>query len=152
MMTSLTLAQRAFLVPLTTIPDATGVVGVAEVAGLAGFAAKRFYFLYNVTGRRGGHAHKRLHQLLIALAGKIEIDVVAGSETASYLLESPREGLVIRPMVWRDITMSEDAVLGVLASEAYDEADYIRDYDTFQALSVHSQGGRNIPSSGGALK
>jgi hypothetical protein len=139
------LARRAYLVPVTTIQDATGTIGVAEIADLAGFAAKRFYFLYGVKGRRGGHAHKQLHQLLIALTGTVEIKVEAGPESATFVLSSPREALVIKPMVWRDITMSQGAVLGVLASESFDEEDYIRDHAAFRALSAPSETGGKVP-------
>jgi len=127
------------LLPLTTISDARGDLGVAEVKQLCGFSAERFYFLYGGLGARGGHAHRRLRQLMISLAGQVEITVDSGREKKTYILDSRKNGLEINPVVWRDIVLSPDAVLGVLASEPYDESEYIRDYETFRdVVSLHN--------------
>lgn len=127
------LDQLVRQVSLTTFSDARGDLGVAEIRDLCGFAAPRFYFLYGGVGARGAHAHRRLRQLMIALAGTVEIVVDSGREKKKYILDTRTKGLEINPVVWRDLVLSSDAVLGVLASEPYDESEYIRDYQTFLA-------------------
>ena len=83
---------------------------------------------------RGCHAHKRLQQILICIHGSCKIKLDNGSEKKIIPLEKPYEGLYVSNAMWREIfDFSEDAVLMVLASELYDESDYIRDYDEFLA-------------------
>ena len=98
------------------------------------FAIKRVYYMYD-TGlnvRRGYHAHKNLEQILICVCGKCTIHVDDGLSTQEIILDKPYEGLYISNDVWREMyDFSEDAVLMVLASELYDESDYIRDYQQF---------------------
>lgn len=98
------------------------------------FSVKRIYYMYD-TGRgvrRGYHAHKCLEQILICIHGSCKILLDDGSEKAIVPLEHPNEGLYLSNAVWREMfDFSPDAVLLVLASELYDEADYIRDYDEF---------------------
>ncbi len=98
------------------------------------FAIKRVYYMYD-TGlnvRRGYHAHKKLEQILICVCGKCTIHVDDGLSTQEIILDKPYEGLYISNDVWREMyDFSEDAVLMVLASELYDESDYIRDYQQF---------------------
>ena len=85
--------------------------------------------------RRGYHAHRCLEQILIPIHGTCKIHLDNGSETAEVLLDKPYEGLYIANNMWREMyDFSEDAVLMVLASEYYDENDYIRDYDKFLAF------------------
>ena len=82
--------------------------------------------------RRGYHAHKCLKQILIAIHGNCKIHLDNGKETAEILLDKPYEGLYISNDMWREMyDFSEDAVLMVLASEYYDESDYIRYYDEY---------------------
>ena len=82
--------------------------------------------------RRGFHAHKCLQQILIPIHGTCKIHLDDGTETAEVVLDKPYEGLYISNDVWREMyDFSPDAVLMVLASEFYDEKDYIRDYDKF---------------------
>ena len=98
------------------------------------FEIKRVYYMYD-TGlnvRRGYHAHKKLEQILICVCGKCTIHVDDGLSTQEIILDKPYEGLYISNDVWREMyDFSEDAVLMVLASELYDESDYIRDYQQF---------------------
>lgn len=98
------------------------------------FDVKRVYYIYD-TGkgvRRGFHAHKCLKQILIAIKGECKIHLDSGYETAEVILNKPTEGLYISNDIWREMyDFSEDAVLLVLASELYDENDYIRDYQKF---------------------
>lgn len=98
------------------------------------FQVKRVYYMYDtVEGvRRGYHAHKCLEQILICVHGSCKILLDNGSETEVVSLDTPFEGLYISNDMWREMyDFSPDAVLMVLASELYDEADYIRNYDEF---------------------
>lgn len=98
------------------------------------FAIKRVYYMYDTLEGvvRGHHAHKTLEQILICIHGSCEILLDNGSEKKVVRLEKPYEGLYVSNDMWREMYgFSEDAVLMVLASELYDESDYIRDYDEF---------------------
>lgn len=98
------------------------------------FQVKRVYYMYDtVEGvRRGYHAHKCLEQILVCVHGSCKILLDNGKETAVVNLDTPFEGLYISNDMWREMyDFSPDAVLMVLASELYDEADYIRNYDEF---------------------
>ncbi len=99
------------------------------------FPVKRIYILHgqDQTQSRGVHAHKTLRQVIFAMAGQVEIQLDDGVNRETYHLSSPGEALVIEPVVWRDLVMSPGAVIAVLASEVYDEEDYIREYDEFLA-------------------
>lgn len=100
------------------------------------FDIKRVYYMYD-TGegvRRGFHAHKCLEQILICIHGSCKILLDNGTEKKVVPLEKPYEGLYVSNDMWREMfDFSPDAVLMVLASEYYDEKDYIRDYDEFLA-------------------
>ena len=106
------------------------------------FEIKRVYYMYG-TGEgvhRGFHAHKNLEQILICIHGTCKIKLDNGFEQKIVPLEKPYEGLHVGSNMWRELyDFSSDAVLMVLASEYYDEADYIRDYDTFLNLVKGSQ-------------
>ena len=98
------------------------------------FEIKRVYYMYDTLKgvRRGFHAHKSLEQILICIHGTCKILLDNGSEKVEVLLDKPYEGLYISNDIWREMfDFSPDAVLMVLASEYYDEADYIRNYDEF---------------------
>ena len=98
------------------------------------FRIKRVYYMYE-TGReitRGFHAHKSLQQILVCIHGSCKILLDNGKEKKVILLEKPYEGLYVSHSMWREMfDFSSDAVLLVLASELYDESDYIRNYDEF---------------------
>ena len=98
------------------------------------FEIKRVYYMYE-TGegvRRGFHAHKSLEQILICIHGTCKILLDNGFEKKIVPLEKPYEGLYISNDMWREMyDFSPDAVLLVLASDLYDETEYIRDYDEF---------------------
>ena len=110
------------------------------------FSIKRVYYMYD-TGqgvRRGYHAHKSLEQILICIHGSCKILLDSGFEKKVVSLEKPYEGLYISNNMWREMfDFSSDAVLLVLASELYDENDFIRDYEEFLemakrgALKIH---------------
>ncbi len=98
------------------------------------FDIKRVYYIYNTAKgvRRGYHAHKRLEQILICVSGSCKILLDNGFETEEVLLDDPTVGLYISNNMWREMyDFSSDAVLLVLASELYDEKDYIREYQEF---------------------
>ena len=98
------------------------------------FNIKRVYYMYDtIEGvRRVFHAHKCLEQILVPIHGSCKIHLDDGTETAEVVLDKPFEGLYISNAVWREMyDFSPDAVLMVLASEYYDEKDYIRNYDEF---------------------
>lgn len=98
------------------------------------FEIKRVYYIYgaNPDSKRGLHAHKKLEQILICVHGSCKILLDNGHEREVICLEKPYEGLYVSNNMWREMfDFSEDAVLLVLASELYDESDYIRDYDEF---------------------
>lgn len=98
------------------------------------FEIKRVYYLYD-TGeniRRGFHAHKNLKQILVCVKGSCKILLDNGKEKETVLLDKPYEGLYVTSNMWREMyDFSSDAVLLVLASELYNEDDYIRDYNEF---------------------
>lgn len=98
------------------------------------FEIKRVYYIYH-TGEgvsRGFHAHRNLKQVAICVAGQCRMVLDNGSVREDVWIDCPTKGLVIESMVWREMhDFSPDCVLLVLASEHYDETDYIRDYDTF---------------------
>lgn len=100
------------------------------------FHIKRVYYMYDTKEGvvRGYHAHKALQQILVCIHGSCKIRLNDGKETAVVPLDQPCEGLYVSNAMWREMfDFSPDAVLMVLASELYDESDYIRDYDEFLA-------------------
>ena len=124
------------LIPLQTIPMANGVLGVAEVSRHIGFPVHRAYYIKEVpTGEsRGGHGHKSLRQCFLCLRGSASLTVVKGGRRETVRLGSSSQAAVLGAGCWRDLShFSEDSVVIVLASEEYDEADYIRNYDDFVA-------------------
>lgn len=98
------------------------------------FEIKRVYYIYDTLKgvRRGFHAHKCLQQILVCVSGSCRIHLDDGTDTAEVLLDKPNEGLYIANNMWREMyDFTPGAVLLVLASEYYDEADYIRSYEDF---------------------
>ncbi|MCZ8531809.1 sugar 3,4-ketoisomerase [Psychrobacillus psychrodurans] len=97
------------------------------------FDIKRLYYIYGTSDQpRGFHAHKALRQVLICVKGSCKILLDDGIEKRVYELNLPNKGILVEKMVWREMyDFSEDCVLLVLASEYYDEKDYIRDYSDF---------------------
>lgn len=98
------------------------------------FDVKRVYYLYDVPGgeSRGAHAHKNLSQLIIAASGSFRVTLDDGKVKRSFILNRPYQGLYVQPGIWRDLDdFSSGSVCCVLASEAYQTEDYIRDYQEF---------------------
>jgi len=127
-----------YLVDIPTIPDERGKLAVLEHNGAVLFDIKRVYYLFDVPAgtSRGGHAHRNLDQLLIAISGSFTVDVEGLDDKSSYVLNRPNQALYIGSMVWREMRdFSSNAVCLVLASTVYMEADYIRNYDEFARLN-----------------
>jgi len=98
------------------------------------FATRRVYYLYDIPcgEQRGGHAHRQLEQLLVAVGGSFSVTLDDGHDQRTVFLNSPFQALYIGPGIWRTLeNFSSGAVCLVLASHPYDEADYIREYDQF---------------------
>ena len=111
-----------------------GDISVVENGETVPFDVKRIYYLYDVPGgeSRGSHGHKQLEQLIIAASGSFTITLDDGKVRRTFTLNRPYQGLLIKPGIWRTLDdFSSGSVSLVLASEKYDEADYIRDYDEF---------------------
>ena len=101
------------------------------------FNIKRVYYLYDVPNKsvRGAHAHKELMQLVVAASGSFEIELNDGVNSKTFMLRQPDEGLFIPPGLWRDLrNFSGGGICMVLASEIYDESDYIRDFVEFKSF------------------
>ena len=122
------------IITLHTISDPRGNLTVAEENIDLPFDLKRAYWITDVPqdGSRGGHAHKRLTQVLIAVHGSFTVSLDNGKEKKKYLLDKPTEGLFIATEIWRTLDdFSAGAVCLVLASELYDPEDYLYEYDEF---------------------
>ena len=126
------------IVTLPRILDATrGALTVTERGRDVPFDIRRAYWIYDVPSgeSRGGHAHKELRQLLVAISGSFRVVLDNGKERREIMLNHPWQGLLIVPGVWRTLEdFSSGAVCLCLASEHYDEEEYIRDYAEFKTL------------------
>jgi dTDP-4-amino-4,6-dideoxygalactose transaminase len=121
-------------VELQTIPMQNGILGVAEVSRHIGFPVHRVYYIRDVPAgqSRGAHGHKRLRQCFLCLRGSVTLSITQAGRTDSLVLDRPSQAAVVPGGCWRDLShFSEDSVVMVLASEEYDEADYIREYGEF---------------------
>ena len=122
------------IISLPRINDPRGNLTFIEGSSHVDFDIQRVYYLYDVPGgsSRGGHAHKALHQLIIAMSGSFDVRLDDGREKRTFHLNRSYVGLYVCPMIWREIdNFSSGSVCMVLASNRYDEADYYRDYDQF---------------------
>lgn len=127
------------IVHLPKIHNQAGNITALENNVHIPFAVKRVYYLYDVPGGadRGGHAHKELQQFIIALSGAFDVLIDDGINKKIVRLDRPYVGLHIVPGIWRELlNFSSGAISLVLASEKYQESDYIREYDDFQKLSL----------------
>lgn len=121
------------IIEVPRVSDTRGNLAVVEKDCIP-FAIKRVYYLYDVPSDsyRGGHAHKNLYQFLIPLSGSFEVHLKDGKNEKTMTLNKANKGLLIVPGIWREIdNFSSGAVCLVLASEVYDEDDYIRNYKSF---------------------
>lgn len=109
-------------------------ISVLELESKFHFNVKRIYNVYNksLKSESGKHAHICLKQILWCAYGSIEIIVDNGIEKSIFILDSPLKALYLGPGTWREIKwLKKNTVLSVIASELYDESDYIKDYDKF---------------------
>jgi len=121
------------LLEIPVIEDVRGNLGVIE-NGFLPFEFKRVYYLFDVPSSafRGGHSHIVQQEVLIALSGSFEVTIHDGSTKKSYVLNKPNIGLLIPTGYWRELeNFSSGAVCLVLASDVFDEEDYIRNFDEF---------------------
>ena len=126
------------IVDLPQVIDPKGNVVIIEGDKTAPFDIKRVFYMFNTpTGiTRGGHAHKLLHQLIVAIAGSLDVVVDDGAKKKQVHLDSPQQGLFIPPMIWNELlNFSKDAVCVVFASEHYSSDDYIKSYESFQQMT-----------------
>src|SRR5690606_18333171 len=106
------------------------------------FKIQRVYYVYDVPGgaERGGHAHKELHQFIVAMSGSFDVALSDGRGKKCFYLNRSYFGLYVCPMIWRELNnFSSGSVCMVLASNFYDEADYYRNYDQFLAALESSR-------------
>jgi dTDP-4-dehydrorhamnose 3,5-epimerase-like enzyme len=130
--------EHCRLIELPKISDPRGNLSYIEGGQHIPFDIKRVYYLYDVPGGsdRGSHAHKNLHQFVVAMSGSFDVVLDDGKEKKRFHLNRSYYGLYVCPMMWRDLdNFSSGAVCMVLASAHYDEADYIRVYSQFTALT-----------------
>lgn len=122
------------IIELPKISDPRGNLTFIEASRHVPFDIQRVYYLYDVPGgaERGGHAHKALHQLIIAMSGSFDVVLDDGREKRRVHLARSYYGLYVCPMIWRELdNFSSGAVCMVLASNRYEESDYFRDYEEF---------------------
>ena len=124
------------LIEIPKIEDRRGNLSVIEKDCIP-FEIKRVYYLYDVPSGsyRGGHSHKNQSEFLIALSGSFEVVLDDSIIKKRLTLNKPNQGLLIPKGVWRELeNFSSGAVCLVLASDVFDENDYIRDYNLFKSL------------------
>jgi hypothetical protein len=122
------------IIELPRITDARGNLTFVESGNQIPFDIQRVYYLYDVPGgaQRGGHAHKELFQLIIAISGSFDVVLDDGTKKKRVHMNRSYNGLYVCPMIWRELeNFSSGSVCMVLASNRYDEDDYYRDYATF---------------------
>lgn len=126
--------EHCRIIDLPKIHDPRGNLTFIEGNNHVPFDIQRVYYLYDVPGgaERGGHAHKELHQLIVAMSGSFDVVLDDGDNEKRIHLNRSYYGLYVCPMIWRELdNFSSGSVCMVLASIKYDAADYYRDYEQF---------------------
>ncbi|WP_412464323.1 sugar 3,4-ketoisomerase [Flavobacterium mekongense] len=121
------------ILPIPKIQDVRGNLSVIE-GDVIPFAMKRVYYLYDVPSgaERGGHSHKVQQEFLVALSGSFTVVLTDGKDNVSVTLNKPNEGLLIPNGIWRELeNFSSGSVCLVIASDVFEEADYIRNYNEY---------------------
>ena len=122
------------IIDLPKITDPRGNLTFIEGRRHVPFEIRRVYYLYDTPGgaERGGHAHKELHQLIVAMSGSFDVILNDGRKKKRFHLNRSYYGLYVCPMIWRELdNFSSGSVCMVLASNLYNEADYYRDFQEF---------------------
>ena len=123
------------VIDMSKVHSISGNITVIENKKNIPFDIKRIYYLYDIPGgeKRGGHAHKELHQLIVAASGSFKLMLDDGTNKKIIHLNRPNYGLLVVPGIWRELLeFSSGAICLVLASLNYNESDYIRIYDEFK--------------------
>jgi hypothetical protein len=123
--------ENCRMVDLPRISDPRGNLTFIEGGRHVPFAIERVYYTYDVPGgaERGGHAHRDLAQLIVAMSGSFDVVLKDGRGTVRHHLNRSYRGIFVTPMIWRELdNFSSGSVCMVLASNRYDESDYFRDY------------------------
>jgi hypothetical protein len=131
-------------VAIPTVRDPRGNLTIIESNQAAPFEVRRLYFIHGVPqgAERGGHAHRNLQQLLVAVTGSFRLRLSDGTSWETVICDDPTVGVLIGPWIWRELDMfSEGAVCLTAASRLYDEADYVRDFDSFAIHATHRHQG-----------
>jgi dTDP-4-dehydrorhamnose 3,5-epimerase-like enzyme len=129
--------DKVKIVNFPTIADTRGNLSFIEANNHVPFLIKRVYYLYDVPSgaTRGGHAHKELEEIIIALSGSFDVVLDDGVEKKKFFLNRPFYGLYIPTGLWREIeNFSSNSVALALTSDFYTENDYIRDYEVFKKM------------------
>ena len=127
------------LIQLPKIDRPQGSITPVEGGTTIPFEIARVYYVYDIVlgASRGGHAHRRLQQLIVSVMGRFVVTIDDGQRGRSVELDRADRGLYIPTMIWRELVhFSSGAICVVLASLPYDEADYIRDVDEYRSLKV----------------
>ena len=122
------------IINLPKISDPNGNLTFIEGFNHIPFDIKRVFYMYDIPGGayRGAHAHKELHQFIVAMSGSFDVELDNGDRKERFHLNRSYFGLYVPPMTWGFLdNFSSGVVCMVLASDKYDETDYIRDYDQF---------------------
>jgi dTDP-4-dehydrorhamnose 3,5-epimerase-like enzyme len=125
---------------MVLVRDPRGTLTAGEVGAHVPFVPHRYFMVFDVPGMdvRGEHAHRRCHQFLVCARGSVAVAADDGTSREEFTLDAPDLGLYLPPMVWAlEYKYSSDALLLVFASDPYDPADYIRDYEEFRSLTAH---------------
>ena len=128
------LLEKCHIIELPKIADRRGNLTFIEADKHVPFSIRRVYYLYDVPGgaERGGHAHKEMHQLIVAMSGSFDVILSDSSEKKRFHLNRSYYGLYVCPMIWRELdNFSSGSVCLVLASNPYDEGDYYRNYNEY---------------------
>jgi len=127
--------DRCRIINFPKITDYRGNLSFIEENNQIPFEIKRVYYLYDVPSgaTRGGHAHRQLQQVVIALSGSFDVVLDDGFERKRFFLNRPHYGLYISPRVWRELeNFSSNSVALSLVSQVFDETDYIRNFEVFK--------------------
>ncbi len=136
--------ERARILEFPKVPDARGNLTFIEGGNHVPFPIARVYYLYDVPGgaTRGGHAHRALEVVILAITGSFDVTLDDGAGRRTFTLRQSNQGLYVPTMVWRELSnFTSGAICLVLASLPYDASEYIRDYDAFRTEARGRRGG-----------